>query len=125
VAVGADLIEPNDTYPYSIKEEQLGRSESVTVTQWKTTIVGGKSNKEQLLARIEEIKGESREAPSPYEEQQCKERIGKLTAGVCVISVGGKTEQEMIERKDRFEDSLNATRAALQEGVIPGGGHAL
>lgn len=125
VAVGAELIEPGDTYAYSIKKEQLGEADSVTVNQWKTTIVGGKANKQELLSRIDEIKSEMGGAPSPYEASQCRERIGKLTTGVCVISVGGKTEQEMIERKDRFEDSLNATRAALLEGVIPGGGHAL
>lgn len=125
VAVGAELIEPGDTYAYSIKKEQLGQAESVTVTQWKTTVVGGSSKKQEVLSRIEEIKREMEDAPSPYDANICKERIGKLTAGVCVISVGGKTEQEMVERKDRFEDSLNATRAALQEGIIPGGGHAL
>lgn len=125
VAVGAELIEPADTYAYSIKEEQLGQAESCTVSQWKTTIVGGAAKKQELLARIDEIKQEMEQAPSPYDAGICRERIGKLTTGVCVISVGGKTEQEMVERKDRFEDSLNATRAALQEGIIPGGGHAL
>lgn len=125
VSVGAKLIEPTDTYAYSIKKEDLGSADKAVVTQWKTNIIHGHADKKELLARIDEIKDEMEHAPSPYDEGICKERIGKLTSGVCVISVGGKTEQEMIERKDRFEDSLNATRAALQEGIIPGGGLAL
>src|SRR5207249_9214046 len=91
----------------------------------KTTIVDGAGKKKDIEARISQIKAQIEETTSDYDREKLQERLAKLAGGVAVIRVGGATEVEVKERKDRVEDALNATRAAVEEGVLPGGGIAL
>lgn len=101
---------------------QLGRAKSVKVSRNNCVIVGGYSIPHALESRMEQLKFEIKESTSSYDIERLKERIGKLSGGVGLISVGAATEVEMRERKMRIEDALNATRAAMEEGIIPGGG---
>ncbi len=103
----------------------LGRAEKIVVTKEKTTIVGGKGTHKEIQARIKQIDGESAAATSSYDKEKLEERKAKLSGGVAVIRVGAATEPEMKQKKQMFEDSLNSTRAALEEGIVPGGGIAL
>lgn len=105
--------------------ELLGRADQVVVSKEKTTIVGGKGDAQALKARVAQIDAESKKATSNYDKEKCDERKAKLQGGVAVIKVGAPTESEMKKKKQMFEDSLNSTRAALEEGVVPGGGVAL
>ena len=105
--------------------EMLGRAHQVTVTRDSTTIIGGAGDHEAILHRIEQIRSAIPHSLAPYDEEQLLERIAKLSGGVAVIQVGGATEVEMKERKLRMEDALAATRAAVQEGIVPGGGVAM
>ena len=91
----------------------------------KTTIVDGAGKKKEIEARIGQIKAQIEETSSDYDREKLQERLAKLAGGVAVIRVGGATEVEVKEKKDRVEDALNATRAAVQEGIVPGGGVAL
>ena len=99
----------------------LGRAERVRITKDETTIVGGKGKKEDIEARINGIKKELETTDSEYAREKLQERLAKLAGGVAVIRVGAATETELKEKKHRFEDALNATRAAVEEGIVPGG----
>jgi chaperonin GroEL len=103
----------------------LGRAASVTVDKENTTIVGGAGSVEDIKARILSIKSQIAETKSDYDREKLQERLAKLAGGVAVISVGAATEVEMKEKKLRIDDALAATRAAVEEGYVPGGGSAL
>jgi len=103
----------------------LGKARTVTVEKEKTTVVDGKGSEEAITARAEEIKTQIDQAQSFFEKEKLQERLGKLIGGVAIINVGGNNEIELKEYKDRVEDALFATRAAVEEGVLPGGGSAL
>lgn len=103
----------------------LGRARKVTVDKDSTTIVEGRGSEESITDRVLELKSQIDNTVSPYEKEQLQDRLGRLAGGVAVIHVGGQTEIEMKEKKDRVEDALHATRAALEEGILPGGGVAL
>lgn len=103
----------------------LGRARKVTVDKDNTTIIDGKGSEDAINQRVNEIKIQIDNSSSPFEKEQLQERLGRLVGGVAIIHVGGQTEIEMKERKDRIEDALHATRAALDEGILPGGGVAL
>jgi chaperonin GroEL len=105
--------------------EMFGKARTVNVTKEATTIVDGNGTVEAITARAEEIKEQIEKATSFYEKEKLQERLGKLVSGVAIISVGGNSDIEIKERKDRVEDALFATKAALVEGVVPGGGIAL
>jgi chaperonin GroEL len=105
--------------------EQLGRAARVTVTADDTTIVQGAGSPESIKGRIEQIRRQIQETDSDYDREKLEERLAKLSGGVAVIEVGAATETELKERKHRFEDALSATRAAVEEGIISGGGAAL
>jgi len=100
----------------------LGKAEKVTITKDTTTIVGGAGAKEAIEERVESIRKQIEVSTSDYDKEKLKERLGKLSGGVAVLYVGAATEVEMKEKKDRVEDALNATRAAVEEGYLPGGG---
>jgi chaperonin GroEL len=102
----------------------LGNAEKVTVDKENTTVVGGKGLKENIEARVKQIKMQIENTTSDYDKEKLQERLAKLAGGVAVIHVGAASEVEMKERKDRFDDALHATRAAIEEGIIPGGGVA-
>ncbi len=106
------------------KIEQLGRAKSVKVTKENTTIVEGLGDKTQIDARVNQIKAQIEETTSEFDKEKLQERLAKLAGGVAVIRVGAATEPEMQEKKLRMEDALNATRAAVEEGIIAGGGSA-
>jgi len=103
----------------------LGRAKKVVIEKEKTTIVNGAGKKADIEARVQQIKAQIEETTSDYDKEKLQERLAKLAGGVAVIRVGGATEMEVKEKKDRVEDALNATRAAVQEGIVPGGGVAL
>lgn len=103
----------------------LGTCEKITVDKDNTTIVSGKGNSENIKARVAQIKSQIENTTSDYDREKLQERLAKLAGGVAVIYVGAASEVEMKERKDRFDDALHATRAAVEEGIIPGGGTAL
>jgi chaperonin GroEL len=105
--------------------DDLGRAEKVVVTKDDTTIIGGKGNKNDIAARIESIKKEIEVTTSDYDKEKLQERLAKLTGGVAVLEVGAATEVELKERKDRIEDAKAATMAAIEEGIVAGGGIAL
>ena len=105
--------------------EMFGRARTTTVAKETTTIVDGHGTLEAITARAEEIKDQIEKATSFYEKEKLQERLGKLVGGVAIISVGGNSDIEIKERKDRVEDALFATKAALAEGIVPGGGIAL
>lgn len=102
----------------------LGSAQKITVDKDNTTIVSGAGAKEQIDARVSQIKAQIEKTTSDYDREKLQERLAKLAGGVAVIYVGAASEVEMKEKKDRFDDALNATRAALEEGIIPGGGVA-
>ena len=103
----------------------LGRAKKVIIEKEKTTIVDGAGKKAEIEARVDQIKAQIEETTSDYDKEKLQERLAKLAGGVAVIRVGGATEVEVKEKKDRVEDALNATRAAVEEGIVPGGGVAL
>jgi len=105
--------------------DDLGQARKVVATKENTTIVEGKGDESQINARVEQIKKEINMSDSDFDKEKLQERLAKLSGGVAVIKVGAATETEMKEKKDRIEDALNATRAAVEEGVVPGGGLAL
>ena len=100
----------------------LGQAKRVTITKDDTTIVDGAGKKIEIEGRIAQIKQQIEETTSDYDKEKLQERLAKLAGGVAVIKVGGSSEIEVKERKDRVEDALNATRAAVEEGIVPGGG---
>ncbi|MBQ4329894.1 MAG: chaperonin GroEL [Lentisphaeria bacterium] len=109
----------------NVTVEQLGKAKRVTVTKENTTIVEGYGAKEAIMGRISQIRREIEETSSDYDREKLQERLAKLAGGVAVINVGAATEVEMKEKKDRVDDALHATRAAVEEGIVPGGGVAL
>jgi chaperonin GroEL len=109
----------------SVTVAMLGRAKKVVIEKEKTTIVDGSGKKKDIEARVAQIKQQIEETTSDYDREKLQERLAKLAGGVAVIRVGGATEVEVKEKKDRVEDALNATRAAVEEGIVPGGGVAL
>jgi chaperonin GroEL len=105
--------------------DMLGNAKRVNITKEETTIVDGAGEKSEIEARVQQIKAQIEETTSDYDREKLQERLAKLAGGVAVIRVGGATEIEVKERKDRVDDALNATRAAVEEGIVPGGGVAL
>ncbi|WP_102961489.1 chaperonin GroEL [Mangrovicella endophytica] len=105
--------------------DMLGRAKKISITKENTTIVDGAGESEQIKARVGQIKAQIEETTSDYDREKLQERLAKLAGGVAVIRVGGATEVEVKEKKDRVDDALNATRAAVEEGIVPGGGVAL
>jgi chaperonin GroEL len=105
--------------------DMLGRAKRVRIEKENTTIIDGAGNKKDIQARIAQIKAQIEETTSDYDREKLQERLAKLAGGVAIIRVGGATEVEVKERKDRVEDAMHATRAAVEEGVVPGGGVAL
>ncbi|MDP3370606.1 MAG: chaperonin GroEL [Brevundimonas sp.] len=105
--------------------DQLGRAKKVIITKDDTTIVEGAGEKSQIEGRVGQIRRQIEETTSDYDKEKLQERLAKLAGGVAVIRVGGSTEVEVKEKKDRVDDALNATRAAVEEGIVPGGGIAL
>ncbi|WP_191083535.1 chaperonin GroEL [Roseococcus microcysteis] len=103
----------------------LGKAKTVRIEKENTTIVDGAGSKDEITGRCEQIKAQIEETTSDYDREKLQERLAKLAGGVAVIRVGGSTEVEVKERKDRVDDALHATRAAVQEGIVPGGGTAL
>ena len=100
----------------------LGKAKRVSITKEHTTIIDGSGKKKDIEARVNQIKAQIEETTSDYDKEKLQERLAKLAGGVAVIKVGGATEVEVKERKDRVDDALNATRAAVEEGIVPGGG---
>ena len=105
--------------------DMLGRAKRVRIEKENTTIVDGHGKKADIQGRCAQIKAQIEETTSDYDREKLQERLAKLAGGVAVIKVGGSTEVEVKERKDRVDDALNATRAAVEEGIVPGGGVAL
>ncbi|MEO8757996.1 MAG: chaperonin GroEL [Devosia sp.] len=105
--------------------DMLGTAKKVEISKENTTIVDGAGKKEDIQGRVAQIKAQIEETTSDYDKEKLQERLAKLAGGVAVIKVGGATEVEVKERKDRVDDALNATRAAVEEGIVPGGGVAL
>src|SRR5213082_570815 len=119
--VSADLGSKRENVTINI----LGRAKKVTVDKENTTIVNGAGKKADIQGRITQIKAQIEETTSDYDREKLQERLAKLAGGVAVLRVGGATEIEVKERKDRVEDAMHATRAAVEEGILPGGGVAL
>jgi chaperonin GroEL len=109
----------------SVTLDMLGRAKKVSISKENTTIVDGSGAKSDIEGRVAQIKAQIEETTSDYDREKLQERLAKLAGGVAVIRVGGSTEVEVKEKKDRIDDALNATRAAVQEGIVPGGGVAL
>lgn len=109
----------------NVSLKDLGRSKHVHITKDDTVIVDGSGKKGEIKARVDQIRKQSEDTSSDYDREKLQERLAKLAGGVAVIKVGGSTEVEVKERKDRVDDALNATRAAVEEGIVPGGGTAL
>jgi chaperonin GroEL len=109
----------------SVTVNMLGRARKVVIDKENTTIVSGAGKKKDIESRVGQIKAQIEETTSDYDREKLQERLAKLAGGVAIIRVGGATEVEVKEKKDRVEDALNATRAAVQEGIVPGGGVAL
>ena len=109
----------------NVTTAMLGRAKKIVIEKEKTTIVHGAGKKADIEARVAQLKAQIEETTSDYDKEKLQERLAKLAGGVAVIRVGGATEIEVKEKKDRVEDALNATRAAVEEGIVPGGGVAL
>src|SRR5207249_10860927 len=109
----------------NIKLEDLGKAKKVVVDKDNTTIVEGAGKSSTIEGRIKQIRAQIEETTSDYDREKLQERLAKLAGGVAMIKVGAATETEMKEKKARGEDALNATRAAVEEGIVPGGGVAL
>ena len=109
----------------SVTMDMLGEAKKVTITKDTTTVIDGAGDKTAIAARVTQIRSQIEDTTSDYDKEKLQERLAKLAGGIAVIKVGGATEIEVKERKDRVDDALNATRAAVQEGIVPGGGTAL
>ena len=105
--------------------DQLGTAKKVEITKEETTIVDGAGSKKEIQGRVAQIRAQIEETTSDYDKEKLQERLAKLAGGVAVIRVGGATEVEVKERKDRVDDAMHATRAAVEEGIVAGGGVAL
>ena len=125
VLTGGTVISEDQGYRLENADlSQLGRAERVTIDKDNTTVVGGRGKKSDIEARVAQIKAQVESTTSDYDKEKLQERLAKLTGGVAVLSIGAATETEMREKKDRVDDALHATRAAVQEGIVPGGGIA-
>lgn len=123
VLTGCVVISEENGYKLENTElEQLGKCEKLLVSKENTTIINGSGSKEDVQSRIHQIKTELGKSTSTYDKEKLQERLAKLTGGVAVVYVGAATEMEMTEMKDRVDDALNATRSAIEEGIVPGGG---
>jgi chaperonin GroEL len=109
----------------NVTPDMLGKAKKVVITKDDTTIVDGAGKKSDIEARVAQIRQQIEDTTSDYDKEKLQERLAKLAGGVAVIKVGGSSEVEVKERKDRVDDALNATRAAVEEGIVPGGGVAL
>jgi chaperonin GroEL len=109
----------------NVTVQMLGRAKKISITKDDTTVVDGAGDKKEISARVGQIKAQIEETTSDYDREKLQERLAKLAGGVAVIKVGGATEVEVKEKKDRVDDALNATRAAVEEGIVPGGGVSL
>jgi chaperonin GroEL len=109
----------------NVKVEDLGRAKKVTIDKDNTTIVAGAGKSREIEGRIKQLRAQIEEASSDYDKEKLQERLAKLVGGVAVIKVGAATETELKEKKARVEDAMHATRAAVEEGIVPGGGIAL
>ena len=126
ILTGGQLVTEEKGYILrDVGAEVLGSADQLTITKDKTTIVGGKGAPKQIQDRIAQIEAEIARTTSSYDKEKLEERKAKLTGGVALIQVGAPTESEMKKKKQMYEDSLNSTRAALEEGIVPGGGIAL
>ena len=125
ILTGASVVSEERGYTLeNVTPDMLGKADKVTISKENTTIVGGAGSKDEIAARAELIRKQISTTTSDYDREKLKERLGKLAGGVAVLYVGATTEVEMKEKKDRVEDALNATRAAVEEGYLPGGGVA-
>jgi chaperonin GroEL len=125
ILTGATVISEERGYKLETTTvDQLGQAKKVVVTKDATTIIEGSGESDSIKARIEQIKGQIKNTASDYDKEKLQERLAKLSGGVAVVKIGAATELEMKEKKDRVEDALHATRAALEEGIVPGGGVA-
>jgi len=109
----------------SVTLEDLGHAKSILIAKESTTIVEGRGKSADILGRVNQLRRQIEETTSDYDKEKLQERLAKLAGGVAIISVGAATEMEMKEKKARVEDALHATRAAVEEGIVPGGGVAL
>jgi len=125
LAGGKAIMEETGIKLEGVQLEDLGRAKRVTVDKDKTTIVDGKGSAKSIEGRIKQLRGQIEETTSDYDREKLQERLAKLAGGVAIIKVGAATETEMKEKKARVEDALHATRAAVEEGIVPGGGVAL
>jgi len=126
VLTGGSIITGDDTLKLeNVKLENLGQAKKVTVTKEDTTIVEGKGTSAEIQARVELLRNLVAESSSDFDRDQLQQRLAKLSGGIGVINVGAQTEPEMKEKKERVDDALHATRAAVEEGIVPGGGTAL
>ena len=125
ILTGATVISEERGYKLETTTvDQLGQAKKVVVTKDATTIIEGSGESDSIKARIEQIKGQIKNTTADYDKEKLQERLAKLSGGVAVVKIGAATELEMKEKKDRVEDALHATRAALEEGIVPGGGVA-
>jgi chaperonin GroEL len=125
ILTGGTVISEEQGYKLENADlSHLGRAEKITIDKDNTTIVSGKGDKGQIKARISQIKSQMENTTSDYDREKLQERLAKLAGGVAVLYVGAASEVEMKEKKDRFDDALHATRAAVEEGIVPGGGVA-
>ncbi|MEP1110685.1 MAG: chaperonin GroEL, partial [Nitratireductor sp.] len=122
---GQVISEDLGTKLENVNLDMLGRAKRVVIDKDTTTVIDGTGDKAGIAARIAQIKQQIEETTSDYDKEKLQERLAKLAGGVAVIRVGGATETEVKEKKDRVDDALNATRAAVEEGIVPGGGVAL
>lgn len=126
VLTGAEVIsDERGTKLSDITLNELGSAEKIEITKDKTTIIGGSGEYDAILSRVTNIRTSIESATSDYEKEKLQERLAKLAGGVAVLYIGAPTETEMKEKKDRVDDALSATRAAIEEGIVPGGGVAL
>jgi chaperonin GroEL len=125
LTAGKAIMEETGIKLESIKLEDLGRAKRVTVDKDTTTIIDGGGAQKDIEGRIRQLRAQAEETTSDYDREKLQERLAKLAGGVAIIKVGAATETEMKEKKARVEDALHATRAAVEEGIVPGGGVAL
>jgi len=126
ILTGAELVAPELGYKLDgVGLDMLGRARRVVITKDLTTIVDGAGDKGEVKARVEQIRAEIEDSDSDWDKEKLNERVAKLAGGVAVIRVGAATEVELKERKHRIEDAISATKAAVEEGIVPGGGTAL
>ena len=125
ILTGATVVAEERGYTFeNVTVDMLGKAEKITITKDNTTIVGGAGSSEQIAERVAQIRTQIKNTTSDYDKEKLQERLGKLAGGVAVLYVGAGSEIEMKEKKDRVEDALNATRAAVEVGYLPGGGVA-